>query len=52
MAFELFDCEELDLLSSYQEFIRYMIFDNKMGESSRRKVCMVPGGQNTVVPAM
>ena len=50
-AFEVFEGDEHQLPSGFQEIKCHMIFDVKIGETFRRKACLVAGGHTTDAPA-
>ena len=50
IVFEIFEGEVKDIPIGYQKVHCHMIFGIKMGESFRRKACMVAGGHTTEVP--
>ena len=50
-AFEVFEGDEHQLPSGFQEIKCHMIFDVKIGENFRRKARLVAGGHTTDAPA-
>ena len=50
-AFEVFEGDEHQLPSGFQEIKCHMIFDVKVGENFRRKARLVAGGHTTDAPA-
>ena len=50
-AFEVFEGDEHQLPSGFQEIKCHMIFDVKIGENFRRKARLVAGGHTTDTPA-
>ena len=50
-AFEVFEGDEHQLHSGFQEIKCHMIFDVKIGENFRRKARLVAGGHTTDAPA-